>query len=242
MTMRRALFAAAPLNTDLIIHRGIPPLPGFGWDGRPAWPLLATQPAGDGGAGGGGAAGQGGGQGAGTGGQGAGTGGASDGTARDFTAPKDQAEFDRMVSDRLRREREKFGDYDDLKRKAGEYDKTVEAQKSETQKLNDRAAAAEKTASEHQLRALRAEVALDKKLTPSQAKRLVGSTKEELEADAEDLLKDLGASAGSQGGSGTGGQSTSFDSGARDTAQTPKGDAGLAEAKKRFPEKYASKT
>ena len=38
---------------------------------------------------------------------------------------------------------------------------------------------------------LRNSVALDKKLTPSQAKRLVGSTREELEADADELLADL---------------------------------------------------
>ena len=61
-----------------------------------------------------------------------------------------QADLDRIVSERLQRERAKFADYDDLKAKAAG-------------------------------------------LTPSQAKRLVGSTREELEADADELLKDIGA-------------------------------------------------
>ncbi len=60
--------------------------------------------------------------------------------------------------------------------------------KSESEKLAEKAAAAEKTASEATLRALRLEVAAEKGLTPAQAKRLVGATKEELEADADELL------------------------------------------------------
>ena len=43
------------------------------------------------------------------------------------------------------------------------------------------------------MRALRAEVSNAKGLTPTQAKRLVGATREELEADADELLADLGA-------------------------------------------------
>lgn len=39
----------------------------------------------------------------------------------------------------------------------------------------------------------RYKVALDKKLTATQAKRLVGDTEEELAADADELLADLGA-------------------------------------------------
>jgi hypothetical protein len=95
-----------------------------------------------------------------------------------------QADVDRIVADRLKREREatkaKYGDYDDLKKKA-EGAKTVE----------DRVAEVERKAQESEARALRAEVANAKGLTASQAKRLIGSTKEELEADAEELLKDF---------------------------------------------------
>lgn len=60
--------------------------------------------------------------------------------------------------------------------------------KSEVDKLNERLSAAEKRA----LDADRLEVAIEKGLTKSQAKRLVGSTREELEADADELIADLG--------------------------------------------------
>lgn len=66
-----------------------------------------------------------------------------------------------------------------------------ESQKSELEKAQARADAAEKKALETELAALRASVALEKGLTPSQAKRLVGSSREDLEADADELLADL---------------------------------------------------
>jgi hypothetical protein len=49
-----------------------------------------------------------------------------------------------------------------------------------------------------QLRALRLEVAAAKGLTPKQAARLQGSTREELEADADDLLATFGTASGAQ--------------------------------------------
>lgn len=60
----------------------------------------------------------------------------------------------------------------------------ADADKSET----ERRAAAEERAAAAELRAMRIEVATEKGLTPAQAKRLVGTTREELEADADDLL------------------------------------------------------
>lgn len=44
-----------------------------------------------------------------------------------FRSPQNQEEFDAMVSERLRRERNKFADYDDLKNKASELE-TLKAQ------------------------------------------------------------------------------------------------------------------
>ena len=63
--------------------------------------------------------------------------------------------------------------------------------KSDTEKLSEKAATAEKRAIEAELRATRLEVAHKKGLTPAQAKRLVGSTPEELEADADDFLESI---------------------------------------------------
>ena len=60
--------------------------------------------------------------------------------------------------------------------------------KTETTRAVERAEAAEKAAAAAEARALRLEVASEKGLTPAQAKRLVGETREELEADASELL------------------------------------------------------
>ena len=61
--------------------------------------------------------------------------------------------------------------------------------KTESTRAIERAEAAEKAAAAAESRALRLEVASEKGLTPAQAKRLVGETRDELEADASELLE-----------------------------------------------------
>jgi hypothetical protein len=61
--------------------------------------------------------------------------------------------------------------------------------KSEADKTAERLAAAEARATEAEAGLMRAHVAAAKGLTPDQAKRLVGTTQEELEADADVLLE-----------------------------------------------------
>jgi len=63
-----------------------------------------------------------------------------------------------------------------------------DAGKSEIERLTEQQRASEARAAEAESRALRLEVAAEKGLTPVQAKRLVGSTREELESDADELL------------------------------------------------------
>ncbi|MEU7149206.1 hypothetical protein AB0B15_14390 [Streptomyces sp. NPDC045456] len=63
--------------------------------------------------------------------------------------------------------------------------------KSEAQKLAERAQTAEAAAETASRKLLRFEVAARKKLPPSWAGRLQGSTREELEADADALVKEL---------------------------------------------------
>lgn len=60
--------------------------------------------------------------------------------------------------------------------------------KSEVDLLNERFAQLEKTASDERAARLRLEVAADKGLTPQQAARLQGATREELAADADALV------------------------------------------------------
>lgn len=50
-----------------------------------------------------------------------------------------QAELDTIISDRLKREREKYSDYDAMREKAAKLDEIEEASKSELQKATERA-------------------------------------------------------------------------------------------------------
>jgi hypothetical protein len=67
-----------------------------------------------------------------------------------------------------------------------------DANKSESEKLTEKATTAEGRAAEAEAKALRLEIAIDKGLTGKQArafaKRLVGESQEELEEDADELL------------------------------------------------------
>lgn len=67
-----------------------------------------------------------------------------------------------------------------------------DAGKSEVDKLRSQVASLTKDAEAATAKADRMEVAAAKGLTLAQARRLVGSTKDELEADADELLADLG--------------------------------------------------
>src|SRR5690625_5621930 len=65
-----------------------------------------------------------------------------------FEAITSQEDFDRRLADRLRREREKYADYDDLKAKAYKLAEIEEANKTEEQKKAERGAELEKKLSE----------------------------------------------------------------------------------------------
>lgn len=74
-----------------------------------------------------------------------------------------------------------------------------DADKSESEKAKEEAAREKKRADEAEARLVRLEVGAEKGLTPSQARRLVGSTREELEADADELLEAFGGSKDKKG-------------------------------------------
>ena len=105
-------------------------------------------------------------------------------TDRTFT----QAEVDRIVADRLKRERDKFADYDALKAKADRLDEIDEKSKSELQKATEKATALEaelngmKKAA--QIRAIREKVASE---TGVPASFLTGETEEDCTAQAKAL-------------------------------------------------------
>lgn len=76
--------------------------------------------------------------------------------------------------------------------KATKYDELQDSERSELEKAAERIAAAEAKAQEAELALLRYEVGADKGLTPAQAKRLTGTTREELESDADELREAFG--------------------------------------------------
>lgn len=108
-----------------------------------------------------------------------------------FTPITSQEQFDKALGRRLAQAKAQYADYDDVKAKAAEYDKLQDSQKSETERNLGRITALEKENAELKQANLRAEVAAAKGLTPKQAARLRGTTREELEADADDFLDDL---------------------------------------------------
>lgn len=102
-----------------------------------------------------------------------------------------QAELDKIVQSRLAKERAQFGDLNELRRKARAYDELAEASKSELQKAIERAEKAEAERDQLEAVSLRQAVAVEKGLDLKLAARLQGSTREELEADADELLAAL---------------------------------------------------
>lgn len=119
--------------------------------------------------------------------------GDGDDGGKQWKPPASQEELDRIISDRLKRQAAQLKADEDTKRKASEYDKLVESQKTESQKATEAREAAERRATEAEMRATRLEVAHAKGLTPGQAKRLVGNTREEIEADADEILAEFTA-------------------------------------------------
>ena len=68
--------------------------------------------------------------------------------ADEFKAPASQEELNRIIAERIRRVEAKYADTPELRRKAAQFDAIAEAQKTELQKIQDRAEAAEKRAAD----------------------------------------------------------------------------------------------
>lgn len=100
-----------------------------------------------------------------------------------------QAELDKIVQERVGRERAKFEGYEDLKVKAQKFDEMEEARKSELQKAQERADAAEaqlkKMQHEKDIQAMRTKVASEKGVP---AELLTGETEEACSTQADNIL------------------------------------------------------
>src|SRR5690606_15042539 len=103
----------------------------------------------------------------------------------EFAPITSQAVLDHIIQDRLAREKAKYSDYEDLKKKAEAYDAAETEKLSEIQKAEKRAQDAEAEAEKLRVEKLRLEVAGIKGVPVA---LLSGSTKEEMEAAADTLL------------------------------------------------------
>jgi hypothetical protein len=103
--------------------------------------------------------------------------------------------------------------------------------KTDFEALTARLAQHEQELAKERLARFRVEVAAEKGLTPAQAKRLVGATREELAADADEIVQLFPATAAGQKASGLRPDPSQGSRGGK----PPSGrEQGLAEAQKRF--------
>jgi hypothetical protein len=106
-----------------------------------------------------------------------------------------QEQLNKLVAERVAKERERFADYDDLKAKASELDKLKDAQKSELEKATEKLAAAEAKAKaleeEAKAREWRLAARTERGLPESVDPLLTGATKEEIEAKADILAAQI---------------------------------------------------
>ncbi len=116
---------------------------------------------------------------------------------------------------------------------------TADDGKPDVDALAKRLSQHEQDLQSERLARFRAEVAHEKGLTAGQAKRLVGATREELAADADELLKEFKPSDDGKGARRNGPQ-PDRSQGSRGGAALSGRDLALAEAKKRFGTKSAA--
>ncbi len=112
----------------------------------------------------------------------------------EFKTIETQEELDNIVKERIRREREKFGDYDDLKKRVSELESensalksTVEDNKQTRAGLDAQITELQGQVSNYETASLRTRIALQNGLPYDLADRLQGADEEALRADAERL-------------------------------------------------------
>lgn len=121
----------------------------------------------------------------------------------EYKPPASQEELDRIIADRLGRQKSKFSDYDDLKAKADKLAEFEDAQKTEQQRLTDQLKAAQEQSAqfEQQLTRTQAEsqrnaLAARYGIGPDYFRYIVGDTPEEREEAAVGIAQMLQAAKG----------------------------------------------
>lgn len=114
----------------------------------------------------------------------------NDTSGQDVTRTFTQADVDKIVQDRLARDRKDRADYDELKKKAEAYDAMAEAAKTDLEKATEKAVALQAKVDAYEkkeaLRLVREKVATEKGVPVS---LLSGETEEDCAAQADEILK-----------------------------------------------------
>lgn len=175
--------------------------------------------------------------------------GEPDGTPVKFTPITSQADLDKIIQDRVRREQQKYRDYDSLKAKAEQFD--VLAQESQTDREREleeaRLEAFHEAMAQAVPLAVRAEFRSAAKgvLSAEQLESLLEDldltryASDEGQPDEEKITKKIAAFAPAKGKTGT---HTGFGQGTRPVSAIRRGEAGLLEAQRRFGQKAESKS
>jgi hypothetical protein len=135
----------------------------------------------------------------------AGNGGGGDG-GNAWTPPANQEEFNRIIGERVTRERSKYADYADLKNKASQFDQLTASQQTELQREQTARQTAEQTAAQNANELARVKAALKYKLADEDLDLLGTGTPDEIDARAKRLSERLAP------------PPPDFDGGARQTA------------------------
>ena len=101
--------------------------------------------------------------------------------------PTSQEELNHIIAERVRRAESKYADYKAVKTKATQYDAMVESQKTELEKIQDRAEAAEKRAADLEAaadkKAAEEAAAAEKRLADEAAAKQIAAWKTKIAAD-----------------------------------------------------------
>lgn len=125
--------------------------------------------------------------------------------ASDYKAPATQEELDRIIAERLTRQKSKYSDYDELKAQANKLKEIEDAQKTEQERLTEQVKAANAKASEYETQLAKAQLESSRHLLaaqygigPDHFRYIVGDTPEEREEAAVGISQMLQAAKGQQ--------------------------------------------
>lgn len=111
-----------------------------------------------------------------------------------FKTIETQEELDRIIQDRIARERDKFADYDELKIKVTDYEtqvatlqKAIDESNATIKSHDDTVAELNSKIASYETSSLRTKIAIQNGLPLDLAERLVGDDEESIKADAERL-------------------------------------------------------